>query len=96
MHGRRKEDQSLSSKAGTGRSWTRERHPKKVSITDPDATLATSRGDFYLEPSYKQHTTVDDKAGAIMDIELTTGEENKGQRLIETIDRVENTAGRKQ
>jgi transposase len=78
-----------------GRPRTRERHPKKVSITDPDVTLATSRGDFHLEPSYKQHTTVDDKAGVIVDIELTTGEENEGQRLIETIDRVEDTTGRK-
>jgi len=78
-----------------GRPRIREKHPKKVSITDPDATLATSRGDFHLEPSYKQHTTVDDKAGVIVDVELTTGEENEGQRLIETIDRVENTTGRK-
>ncbi|MCX5886196.1 MAG: IS1182 family transposase [Proteobacteria bacterium] len=78
-----------------GRPRTREGYPKKVSMTDPDATLVTSRGDFHLEPSYKQHTSVDDKAGVIVDVDLTTGEDNEGQRLIETIDRIEDTTGRK-
>jgi len=77
-----------------GRPQTREKHPKKVSMTDPDATLVTSRGDFHLEPCYKQHTSVDDKTGVIVDVDLTTGEDNEGQRLIETVERIEKATGK--
>ncbi|MFC1735672.1 hypothetical protein ACFL1X_06110, partial [Candidatus Hydrogenedentota bacterium] len=31
---------------------------KKLSTTDPDATMTTSRKDYHLEPSYKQHTSI--------------------------------------
>lgn len=78
-----------------GRPRTRERHPKKVSVTDRDATLVTPRKDFHLEPCFKQHTSVDDKGGVIVDVLLTTGEDNEGQRLIETIDRIEDNTGTK-
>jgi len=64
-----------------GRPRSRERHPKKVSVTDPDATLVTPRKDFHLEPCFKQHTSVDDKAGVIVDVDLRTGEDNEGRRL---------------
>jgi transposase len=80
---------------GPGRPRTKKEHPKKVSSTDPEATLVTSRRDFHLEPSYKQHTAVDDKEGVIVDIELTTGEANEGQRLLETVERIEQTTGKK-
>jgi transposase len=72
-----------------GRPRTRPRYLKKRSATDPDATMATSRKDQRLEPSYKQHTTVDDQAGVIVDVELTTGEVNEGGKLTEGLDRVE-------
>ena len=80
---------------GPGWPRTREKYPKKVSRTDPDATLVTSRKDFPLEPSYKQHTSVDDKAGVIVDVAVTTGEDNEGQRLIETVERIEEATGKK-
>lgn len=67
----------------------RARRPKKRSVTDPDASMVTSRKDQRMEPCFKQHTTVDDKAGVIVDVELTTGEENEGGKLLETLDRVE-------
>lgn len=72
-----------------GRPRTRDKKPKKVSMTDPEATMATSSGNYHLEPTYKQHTAVDDKAGILMDVDLTTGEINEGTKLIETIDRIE-------
>lgn len=62
---------------------------KKYSPTDPDATLTTSSHNSRMEPSYKQHTAVDDQAGVIVDVEVTTGEASEGQQLIDQIERVE-------
>jgi transposase len=67
--------------------------PKKRSTTDPDATMTTSRKDQKMEPMYKQHTAVDDQGGVVVDVEVTTGEENEGKQLLEQLGRVEaNTA----
>ena len=52
---------------------------KKVCLTDPDASMATSGRNRRLEPSYKQHGAVDDERGVILDVEVTTGEVNEGQ-----------------
>jgi transposase len=67
--------------------------PKKISRTDPDATMSTSSRDFHLQPTYKQHTAVDDKAGVVVDVDVTTGQVNEGKQLIEQIDRIEQTTG---
>lgn len=67
---------------------------KKSSATDPDATLTTSRHDYPMEPAYKQHTVSDDRAGVIVDVAVTTGEASEGQRLLETVERVEQVTGR--
>lgn len=77
-----------------GRPRTRDKKQKKVSLTDPEATMATSSRNHYLEPTYKQHTTVDDQAGIVIDVDLTTGEINEGTKLIETIERVECMTGK--
>lgn len=45
---------------------------KKVSTTDPEASLTTSCKQQRLEPCYKQHTAVDDKAGVIVDLQGPT------------------------
>ena len=37
---------------------------KKVSLTDPDATMATNARNRRLEPTYKQHAAVDDLRGS--------------------------------
>jgi len=66
---------------------------KKRSTTDPEATMVTNRSDQRLEPSYKQHTAVDDKAAVIVDVEVTTGEVNEGTQLAEQIERIENNTG---
>jgi len=68
---------------------------KKVSRTDTEATMATSRKDVRLEPSYKQHTAVDDEHGVIVDVEVTTGEENEGKQLKSRLERVEKRTGKK-
>lgn len=67
--------------------------PKKRSTTDPDASMATSKHTFHLEPSYKQHTAVDDHAGIVVDIAVESGEANEGQQLLEQIDRIEANTG---
>jgi len=67
---------------------------KKRSGTDPDATMATSRKDHRLEPAFKQHTTVDDKTGVIVDIIISTGEIHEGALLDETIRRTKKLIGR--
>ena len=68
---------------------------KKLCVTDPDATMATSSGGQQLLPSYKQHTSVDDRAGVIVDIEVVTGEESDFGRMVERLDALEATLGRR-
>jgi len=67
--------------------------PKKISATDPDATMATSSAQRRLEPSYKQHGAVDDRCGVIVDVAVTTGETSEGTQLLEQIERVEANTG---
>lgn len=61
---------------------------KKVCVTDPDATMATSARNRRLEPAYKQHTAVDDKLGVILDVEVTTGHTNEGDLIEPQVDEV--------
>jgi transposase len=68
--------------------------PKKRSTTDPEATMTTSRKDQRLEPSYKQHTAVDDQSGIVVDVEVTTGEASEGKQLLEQLGRVEANTGK--
>ncbi len=68
---------------------------KKVCTTDPDASMATSDRRQRLEPSYKQHTAVDDEAGVVLDVHVTTGEDNEGAELVPALDRVEALTGAK-
>ena len=78
-----------------GRPRTKERKVKKVSTTDPDATMTTSCRTFHMEPSFKQHSGVDEKCGVIVDVDVTTGEQNEGNQLAEQIERIENNTGKK-
>jgi len=67
---------------------------KKRSSTDPDATLTTSRKSERMEPSYKQHTAVDDRAGVIVDVFTTTGEASEGKLLVQQIQNITDHTGR--
>ncbi len=78
-----------------GRPKTKESKVKKISTTDPQATMTTSCRTFHMEPSYKQHSAVDDKCGVIVDVDVTTGEQNEGNQLSEQIERIENNTGKK-
>ncbi len=66
---------------------------KKVCLTDPDASMATSGRNRRLEPSYKQHGAVDDECGVILDVEVTTGEVNEGQVILDRLDAVAAVTG---
>jgi IS5 family transposase len=66
---------------------------KKVCTTDPDATMATAGRRQRLEPSYKQHTAVDDAAGVVLDVHVTTGEVNEGAELAPALGRIEALTG---
>lgn len=66
---------------------------KKVCTTDPDATMATNARNRRLEPSYKQHTAVDDKVGVILDVAVTTGQTNEGEMIEPQVDEVEAITG---
>ncbi len=68
---------------------------KKVCLTDPDASMATSGRNRRLEPSYKQHGVVDDVFGVVLDVEVTTGEVNEGEEILARLDAVEKTTGTK-
>ena len=76
------EDDRLSRKTGKF---------KKLCVTGPDASMATSAAGRQLLPSCKQHTSVDDRAGAIVDIEVVTGEEADFARLAARPDALEVT-----
>ena len=76
-----------------GRPRTRPVKVKKRSRTDPDCTLTTSSREVKMQPSYKQHTAVDDGAGVIVDVAVTTGEASEGRELLEQIGRVEEATG---
>jgi len=78
-----------------GRPRTKEKAPKKISLTDPDATLTTSCSSYRLEPSYKQHTAVDDRAGVVVDVAVTTGEQSEGEQLLDQVGRIEANTGKK-
>lgn len=67
---------------------------KKRSRTDPDATLTTSSSNQRMEPSYKQHTAVDDAEGVIVDVDVTTGEASEGKQLPKQLERIEANTGK--
>lgn len=78
-----------------GRPCKRPKKPKKYSATDPDASMTTSCKQYRMEPCYKQHTAVDDRAGVIVDVAVTTGEASEGKYLPQQIDRIQaNTSKR--
>jgi Transposase DDE domain len=66
---------------------------KKICTTDPDATMATNGRNRHLEPAYKQHTAVDDVTGVVVDVEVTTGEENEGMAVAAQLDAIVLTTG---
>jgi len=70
-------------------------NPKKRSTTDLDATLTTLSHTFRMEPSFKQHTAVDDHSGVIIDVKTTTGETSEGKELLGQINRLEEVTGKK-
>lgn len=68
---------------------------KRLSKTDPEATLATSSRNQKMLPSYKQHTSVDDQNGVVVDVIITTGERNEGEMIPDQIQRIEGNIGKK-
>jgi hypothetical protein len=54
---------------------------------------ATNARNRRLEPAYKQHAAVDDKAGVILDVEVTTGQTNEGEMIEARVDEVASTTG---
>ena len=65
----------------------------RQSKTDPDASFArTNRRDRH-KLGYKQHTVVDDKAGVVVDVDVTTGKAGDSVQLIEQIRRVAQNTG---
>ena len=67
---------------------------KRVSRTDPDASMATTARNRRLEPCYKQHTAVDDERGVVLDVAVTTGEVNEGDLIEAQVDEVRRISGR--
>jgi IS5 family transposase len=76
-----------------GPTRRRKRSPKKRSTSDADCTLSASSRSMLLLPCYKQHTAVDDRAGVVVDAEVTTGERNEGREMLNQLDRVEARLG---
>ncbi len=78
---------------GPGRPRTKKSKPQKYSPTDPDATMSTSCKQYHLEPTYKQHTAVEDRSGVIVDVHVTTGQASEGRQLLKQVERIEATLG---
>lgn len=79
--------------ADTAKTSRKSGRYKKVCVTDPDASMATNGRNRRLEPAYKQHGVVDDVFGVILDVEITTGEVNEGQEILNRLDAVADTTG---
>jgi IS5 family transposase len=88
------EPESEPPRRGPGRPRRTAEKVKKQSLTDPEATIATSSHSRRMEPCYKQHTAVDDRAGVVVDVAVTTGEDNEGSQLTEQLGRIESNTGR--
>jgi transposase len=82
-------------KVNEDKSYSKAGIVKKQSKTDPEASLATGNKSYRMEPSYKQHTVVDDRRGIIVDVVTTTGEASEGKEIINQIERVEEQTGKK-
>ena len=61
---------------------------RKLCVTDPDATMATSSAGRHPAPSYKQHTAVDDRAGIVVDVEIVTGAAPDYGRMAERLTQI--------
>jgi len=68
--------------------------PKRISATDPDATLAKADRRVSAQPSYKQHTAVDDLAGVVVDVVVTTGATSEGDWFAAQLENVASQTGR--
>ena len=79
--------------ARLGRNPTKPKTVKRRSTTDPDATMAARNKGQRAEPSFKQHTAVDDRAGVVVDVALTTGDVHEGDRLLEQLEGIEQRTG---
>ncbi|MBH5370456.1 transposase [Bradyrhizobium glycinis] len=55
--------------------------------------MATNARNRRLESAYKQHTSVDDKVGVILDVAVPTGQMNEGEMIEPQVDEVESIAG---
>jgi hypothetical protein len=58
---------------------------KKLCVTDPIASMATTGRNRHLEPAYKQHAIVDHDRGVILEVKVMTGQRNEGEVIIERI-----------
>jgi transposase len=67
----------------------------RVSRTDPDACVAKAGRQARGEPSYKQHTAVDDAAGIVVDVAIEPGTAPEGAQLVAQLERVESTTQRR-
>ena len=84
-------DQETEAKRQRGR---RRGPSRKVSRTDPDASMATSACTRRHEPCYKQHTAVDDARGVVLDVAVTTGAVSESRMIEAQVDVVRETTGR--
>jgi transposase len=87
------EERTKTGRRGPGRPRKRAPQVKKHSRTDPEATITTSSHERRMEPCYKQHTAVDDKAGVVVDATVTTGEDNEGTQLLKQVGRIKENTG---
>jgi transposase len=64
------------------------RQPRRVCTTDPDASLGKVRRNLPAQPSYKQHTAVDQTCGVVLDIVVTTGAAHESTTVEGQLDRI--------
>ena len=64
------------------------RQPRRVCTTDPDASLGKVRRNLPAQPSYKQHTAVDQACGVVLDVVVSTGATHESTMVEGQIDTI--------
>lgn len=85
-------DDDTPSPGGRGSGGGRPRIERR-STTDPDARMARGRKGQSFAWRYKNHTVCDDRAGVIVDVELTRADVNEGHVLIPQVLRTQHRTG---
>ena len=74
-------DNAAGAEVKAQRDGEQTRQFKEVFVTNPDASMATTARNRWIEPAYKQHDVVDEVRDVVLDVDVATGGLNDPRRL---------------